>query len=189
MQFTEKVHGKKGIPYGLIIPLFTFLSIYSIYRVSNFLLQPRLETTIVYSPSGVTMPSPQVVTKQPPTSVYLPRINKRLPIQAAIVKDNNWQLFDNSVAWLSTSAVPGEGNVILYAHDWISLWGDLYKMQIGDRVEVGVNGEVYLYEVTESRAVDKTDVESVLSDQNRLTMYTCEGTFDQKRRVVYAKPL
>ncbi len=177
-----------SIPYTYIIPLFVGLSVFAIYKISNLFIQPRSEESVIVSPAEIV--STEVVkTKQPPTSVFIPRINKRLPIQAAIVKDNNWQLFDKSVAWLSTSAVPGQGNVILYAHDWISLWGDLYKVQPGDRVEVDVNGKLFIYEVSESHAVAKNDVESVLSTENRLTMYTCEGSFDQKRRVVYATPL
>ncbi|MCX8008609.1 MAG: sortase [Patescibacteria group bacterium] len=127
-------------------------------------------------------------TKQPPTSIYIPKIQKRHPIQASIVKDNQWQLFDTSVAWLSTSAVPGEGNVILYAHNWKNLWGDLYKLRPGDIIEVDQNGMLHTYVVTESRAVSKHDVEAILSHENRLTLYTCEGAFDQKRRVVYAVP-
>lgn len=127
-------------------------------------------------------------TKQPPTSIYIPKINKRHVIQAAIVKDNAWQLFDTSVAWLSTSAVPGEGNVILYAHNWKSLWGDLYKLVPGDVIELYQGDRLHVYRVIESKAVLKHDIESILSEENRLTLYTCEGAFDQKRRVVYAIP-
>lgn len=126
-------------------------------------------------------------TRQPPTSISIPKINKDLPIQAAQVKDNNWQMFDKAVAWLATSQVPGEGNVILYAHNWKSLWADLYKLNPGDKIEVKQNQKIHVYEVYESRAVNPTDVESILSNENMLTMYTCEGSFDQKRRVVFAK--
>jgi LPXTG-site transpeptidase (sortase) family protein len=127
-------------------------------------------------------------TKQPPTSIFIPKLNKRLPVQASVVKGNTWDLFNTSVAWLSTSAVPGEGNVILYAHDWPNLWGDLYKLQPGDAVEVDQNTTVHIYVVTQSRAVNPEDVQAILSKENQVTMFTCEGTFDQKRRVVVALP-
>ena len=38
------------------------------------------------------------------------------------------------------------------------------------------------------RPSDPEDVEAILSEDNQLTLYTCEGSFDQKRLVVYADP-
>ena len=130
----------------------------------------------------------QELTKQPPTAIKIEKIKKNLPIQAALVKDNQWDMFPKSVAWLSTSAVPGEGNVILYAHNWPTLWADLYKLQPGDSIEVQQNQTWLSYTVTESRAVQANDINAVLNVKNQLTLYTCEGSFDQKRRVVYAFP-
>ncbi len=111
-----------------------------------------------------------------------------MPIQAALIKDNEWDLFTSAIAWLSTSAAPGEGNVILYGHNWWSLFGDLYKLTPGDTIEVQQNNTWKVYIVTESKAIQSTDVDAVFSKENQLTLYTCEGSFDQKRRVVYAKP-
>lgn len=145
-------------------------------------------TTRVRTAVTVT-PTVTPVTKFPPTAVRIAKIKKELPVQAALVNGNEWDMFDKAVAWLSTSAVPGEGNVILYAHNRKSLWLDLYKLRPGDAVEVQQNGIWLAYEVTQSRAVTSKDVDAILSEENQLTMYTCEGSFDQKRRVVYAKPL
>lgn len=184
----KKLLRSSSVAYNIVIPLFTLLLIYSIHNVIYFWEDFRLESPVDVN-SSVVASSVVSNTKQPPTSIYIPKINKRLPIQAAVVKDNSWQLFDSSVAWLSTSAVPDEGNVILYAHNWRSLWGDLYKVTPGDMVEVDQNGKLRTYKVIESKAVSKTDIDAVLSSDNKLTMYTCEGTFDQKRRVVYAVPL
>jgi LPXTG-site transpeptidase (sortase) family protein len=129
-----------------------------------------------------------VTTKLPPTSIRIPALHKTLPIQAALIHNNQWDLFDSSVAWLSTSQVPGEGNVILYAHDWTSLFGDLKTLRYGDIIEVQQNGEWKKYAVVISKAVSPDDVASIMTSNNQLTLYTCEGTFDQKRRVVYALP-
>ncbi len=145
----------------------------------------------VIDPAGTSAVSIRVtpVTKQQPTSIYIPKINKNLPIQAALVHDNQWDMFDASVAWLSTSSVPGEGNVILYAHNRKQLWADLYKLTPGDVIEVDQNNNKHTYIVTESRTVKPTDVDVILSKEDQLTLYTCEGSFDQKRRVVFAKPV
>lgn len=133
--------------------------------------------------------SPTPKSKLPPTAINIPKIHKNLPIKSATIHGNDWDLFGDAVAWLSTSAVPGEGNVILYAHDWQSLWADLYLLKPGDIIEVQQNNLWKKYKVTESRAVGLHDTKSILSNKNRLTLYTCEGSFDQKRRVVYADPI
>lgn len=137
------------------------------------------------TPANIT-PTPAHL---PPTAINIPKIYKNLPIKPATIRGNSWDLFGDAVAWLSTSAVPGEGNVVLYAHDWRSLWADLYLLKPGDTIEVQQNNLWKTYRVTQSRAVDQHDTQSVLSSENRLTLYTCEGSFDQKRRMVYADPV
>ena len=141
-------------------------------------------------PTGIAtiIPAPTSATKQPPTSVSIPKIHSQLPIQAAVVNGNSWQLFNNAVAWMATSALPGQGNVVLYAHDTLPLWGNLYKLQPGDTVEVFQQQVRTTYVVTETRAVGPNEVSAIVSSSNQLTMFTCEGYFDQQRRVVYAKP-
>lgn len=129
-----------------------------------------------------------LTTKLPPTAIRIARLNKFLPISAALVNDNEWDIFDNQVSWLSTSAVPGEGNVILYAHDGPEMFGDLNELEKGDVIEVLQNDVWRSYVVSESRSVTPSDVEAILSEDNQLTLYTCEGSFDQKRLVVYAEP-
>jgi len=134
----------------------------------------------------VTPPSP--TTKLPPTAIRIDKLDKFLPISAALVHDNEWDIFDNQVSWLSTSAVPGEGNVILYAHDKLEMFGDLNELEEGDIIEVLQSDVWKRYEVRETKSVDPQDVEAVLSEDNQLTLYTCEGSFDQKRLVVYSEP-
>ena len=132
---------------------------------------------------------PFQTTKLPPTTIRIDKLDKFLPISAALVHDNEWDIFDNQVSWLSTSAVPGEGNVILYAHDRPEMFGDLNELEKGDTIEVLQNDVWRRYEVRETRSVTPSDVEAILSDDNQLTLYTCEGSFDQKRLVVYADPI
>ena len=146
-------------------------------------------TKILPRPAPSPAARPTHAAKQPPTAINIPKIGKNLPIRPAHVVGNTWDLYDDAVAWLSTSATPGEGNVILYAHDWQSLWGDLYLLNVGDTIEVQQNNVWKEYVVSESRAVAPNDTQSILSEADQLTMYTCEGNFDQKRRVVYAKPV
>lgn len=148
----------------------------------------RTKTQAHITPTQSESPTSKA-TNGPPTAINIPKIGKNLPVKLATVRGNDWDLFGDAVAWLSTSAVPGEGNVILYAHDWASLWADLYLLTPGDTIEIQQNDLWKIYKVTESRAVNLHDTQSVLSSENRLTLYTCEGSFDQKRRVVYADPI
>lgn len=170
-----------------------------------FLLLSGISGVLVYillgaaSPSSTLIPvptqpvaevtvAPVAETKYPPLAIRIPSITSDLPIQAALVRDNQWDMFDNAVAWLSSSAVPGEGNVILYAHNRAKLWRDLYKVKPGDVIEVQQQDKWLRYVVRESRVVQPSDVDAILADQEQLTLYTCEGSFDQKRRLVYADP-
>lgn len=122
----------------------------------------------------------------PPTDIKIPKLGLDLAVSPSIVQGNDWELFDDRVAWLSTSAPAGAGNTILYAHDRVGLFGTLYKLKPGDEIDVYDNKWI-IYKVTELHAVMPTDINSILSNENRLTLYTCEGSFDQKRLVVYAK--
>lgn len=82
------------------------------------------------------------------------------------------------------TAMPGEvGNVFLFGHssyywwDWSeysAIFANLESIQLGDRILVYYNEELYVYQVKETKVVDPTNL-SVL-DQNRnyeLTLMTC----------------
>ena len=162
----------------------------TIYFAPNGIVSIQQLVSTKSPASAAPSPTPHLsrVPKQPPTAINIPKIGKSLPIKPAHVTDNTWDLFDDAVAWLSTSAAPGQGNVILYAHNWQSLWGDLYLLKPGDSIVVQHENAWKEYIVTESREIMANDVQAILSDKNQLTLYTCEGSFNQKRRVVYAKP-
>ncbi|CAN5318216.1 hypothetical protein BH10PAT1_BH10PAT1_4010 [soil metagenome] len=125
------------------------------------------------------------VVSSSPSNIKITKLNLDLAISPSVVKGNDWELFDDRVAWLSTSSLPGKGNTILYAHDRVGLFGNLNKLKIGDEIDVYADKWI-TYKVTEIHAVFPTDINSILSNKNRLTLYTCEGSFDQKRLVVYA---
>lgn len=133
------------------------------------------------------IPSTVETSVNKPTNIKIPKLNLDLAVSPSVVKGNDWQLFDDRVAWLSTSSLPGEGNVILYAHDRIGLFGELYKLKKGDEISIFSKDTWKTYKVTEVHEVTPTDINSILSDRIRLTLYTCSGAFDQKRLVVYAE--
>lgn len=129
------------------------------------------------------------ITEQPPTNLSIPKLSLDLPISAAVIKNGQWQVYDDKVAWLATSSVPRKGNVILYAHNTQKLFGNLKDLKIGDTITVQQNGIESNYSVTKIQTIKANDVEAIVSENNQLTLYTCEGIFDQKRLVVYATPI
>src|SRR3989338_2868627 len=124
----------------------------------------------------------------PPTSITIPQLTLNLSVAPAKIVDNQWTLYDDKVSWLATSKTPGKGNVILFAHNRDNLFGNLKTLAIGQEITVGDGSNLYTYEVTQSRRVTPSDVDAVLSDENQLTLYTCDGSFDQKRLIVIALP-
>lgn len=156
---------------GLIgLAIYFVLPVFSYFQTPANLLAPSLP-----------------VTDSTVNWISIPKFNKSLPVWPAQVNQNSWEVFETAVAWYSDSALPGEGNTILYAHNSSDLFGNLQNLQINDRVLVGYKGFTYIYQVSQTRSISPDYVEAVIAEGTRLTLYTCEGSFDQKRRVVYAE--
>lgn len=111
-----------------------------------------------------------------------------MTVAEARIENNQWTLYDDKVSWLSTSAQPSDGNVIIYAHNRKNLFGSLAKVSIGDDIFLEHLGKTFSYTVKEKNRVLPTSIDSVVSNENRLTLYTCDGAFDQKRLVIVAIP-
>lgn len=130
----------------------------------------------------------QVSQYSPPTSITISSVNLHLPVATGVISNNQWTLYDDKVSWLATSKTPGEGNVILYAHNREKLFANLAKVTIGDRITVGAGEKIFTYQVSLKQKVAPSNVDIVLSKNHQLTLYTCDGSFDQKRLIVIATP-
>lgn len=124
----------------------------------------------------------------PPTKISISSIDLSLDISPGVIVNNQWTLFSDKISWLSTSSRVGEGNTILYGHNRVGLFAGLKKLNIGDEIQVKQDNKIYKYKVWQMHKILPTDVEAVLSNQNQLTLYTCDGSFDQRRLVVFALP-
>jgi LPXTG-site transpeptidase (sortase) family protein len=126
----------------------------------------------------------------PPASIVIPTLDLNLPIAPGIVKNNQWTLYDDKISWLATSEPPGSGkNVILYGHNRPLLFGKLTNLQIGEEITVtDNNGMIFTYTVAQRRKVLPEDIDVIISPKNQLTLYTCDGSFDEKRLIVIAYP-
>ncbi len=123
-----------------------------------------------------------------PTKIIAGSVNVDLNISPGIIIGNDWTLYGDKASWLSTSSTLGKGNVIIYGHNLENLLGNLKNVKIGDEIKILSNDKEFIYEVIEKKAVSPDETEAVLSDENQLTIYTCDGAFDRKRLIVIAKP-
>ncbi len=147
-------------------------------------------------PKKVIAAPPEVVIKQEktgeqlfiPTQISVPSVNISLNISPGIISGNDWTLYDDKASWLSTSATLGKGNVIIYGHNLEPLLGNLKNIEVGDEIKILSNDKEFEFIVTEKKAVSPDQTNAVLSDENQITLYTCDGAFDRKRLIVIAKP-
>jgi len=129
----------------------------------------------------------KTIKNDPPSHIFISSVDLDLPVAPAKIVESQWTLYDDKASWLVTSKAPGEGNVILFAHNRDNLFGALRKINIGDEIQITSGDKKFTYKVVDKHQVKPDDVQAVLSDENRLTLYTCDGSFDQKRLIVIAK--
>lgn len=104
-------------------------------------------------------------------------------------KDGKWVLDDNLVLYLPSSDRLGQGgNTILYAHNKENLFGNLKKVSVGDVVALGAaNGEMYNYSIYSIEYIKPYQMEKISTNlKDTITLFTCDGWFDEKRLVVKA---
>jgi LPXTG-site transpeptidase (sortase) family protein len=151
----------------------------------------------VISPSPMTIVSPlgtnfglsqtQVAAvKISPHRISFPSLGLDLAVAEGQISQNVWTLFDDKVSWLKTSSEPGKGNTIVYGHNRSSLFGGLKNLKRGETITVYHHNETYIYEIFDIKKVAPSDVTAILADTNQLTLYTCDGAFDQKRLIINA---
>ncbi len=163
------------------------IALIAIRVVPNRFLSPHsVEASTLIDPAPLNLRIPLSIA--PPTKISIPSIDLSLDISPGVIVNNQWTLFTDKISWLSTSSRIGEGNTILYGHNRIGLFGGLKKLSVGDEITIKQDDKPYKFKVWQIHKVLPTDVEAVLSNQNQLTLYTCDGSFDQRRLVVFALP-
>lgn len=126
-----------------------------------------------------------------PVIIDIDYLNIHLPIEPALVDNNQWEVSQNGVSYLANSAGVGEpANLVLYAHNKRNRFGSLPWIKIGTEIILtDSNGFKYSYTVNSTRTV-KPDETSVIIPHGyeELTLYTCTGLLDSKRFIVTALP-
>jgi LPXTG-site transpeptidase (sortase) family protein len=124
-----------------------------------------------------------------PVRITLNNEHIDLPIVPAHVSNNKWQTTQSGASYLLSSPIPGtQGNSVIYAHNWASLFGNLVNVKPGEKVVVAFSdGSKQTFTVNYTQTVSP-DQSTILapSDDKRITLYTCTGWFDSKRFVAVA---
>jgi len=124
-----------------------------------------------------------------PSHITISSLGIDLPVYKATIVDNVWPTTTTGASYLTSSPLPGKkGNSVIYAHNWISLFGKLVNARVGDQVVVTYpNGTKKIFVIAYTSVVtpDEATILAPSSD-TRLTLYTCTGFLDSHRFVAVA---
>lgn len=125
-----------------------------------------------------------------PARVIIKDSGINLPLVPAKITNDTWDTTYQGASYLVSSPIPGqEGNSIIYAHNWTSLFGNLTKVKPGQIIEITYeDGSTKKFIVSYTAVVAPTESKILAeSKDKRITLYTCTGFLDSKRFVVVAK--
>ncbi len=124
-----------------------------------------------------------------PERVTIKDLDIDVPIYTAKVVDNKWPTTENGASYLITSPLPGtDGNSVMYAHNWKSLFGNLVNAKTGQEVQVvypDKSVKTFVISYTSEVSPEESTILAPSTDK-RITLYTCSGFLDSKRFVAVA---
>lgn len=127
----------------------------------------------------------------PPVRIIIKDLGIDLPVIPSKIVKNKWETVTSGVSWLSISPVPGEkGNSILYGHNWTNLLGSLPRVKPGYEIQIEYQDKTrksFFVETTGKVSPNNIGV-LAQSEDERITLYTCTGLFDEKRFIAVALP-
>jgi LPXTG-site transpeptidase (sortase) family protein len=143
-----------------------------------------------YKVEKTVAPKKQIASPQSqPQRIVIKGAGIDLPLIPSKIDNDKWETTNAGASYLTSSPIPGtEGNSIIYAHNWATLFGKLVSVKPGEQVEVlYADGSKKRFTVEYTSTVTPTTA-SILAPttDKRITMYTCTGFLDSKRFVVVA---
>jgi LPXTG-site transpeptidase (sortase) family protein len=141
-----------------------------------------------FAPDQVTplpiQPADKVYKTLGEMNIEIPTLGINFPIVGAAINKNGWDLtwLKNNVAYLEGSAYPTlAGNTVLTAHvrdsnNGLGPFSDIKGMQLGQKIYIHANGQVYIYQVQENRKVLPSNISVVFKHEEYdwITLVTCE---------------
>lgn len=186
---SSKRKQKKSLNHKLITKFFTSLLLI-IAGASILIYSSIQEIDWIKKSSTQTQKTQEIDTSRArPVKMYIPEMNRILYVSDGSVVGNRWSISETGVSYYTDSALPGDGNTVIYGHNTQDILGGLWRVQNQDYIYVILqNGEYKKYQVYERKEIKPTQVEILKStEDSRLTIYTCSGFLDTARFVLSAK--
>ena len=144
--------------------------------------------------TGFPMGRVTTLPEQPPAKAYtdsamtleIPKLGVSMPIVGVPASTDGWNVtwLGDAAGWLEGSAFPTwAGNTVITGHVWDAYnqpgpFAELKTLHYGDTIEIYAWGQVYTYEVRESKVFWSRTASSRVfrhEETDVLTLLTCEG--------------
>ncbi|MBP9690838.1 class D sortase [Candidatus Woesebacteria bacterium] len=188
-QLFLKRQAASPLPQSEGVPALEFAqSVYAGNSLFSSNLRDFTHANLWFPESSIPAPNKEISVKE--YTISIPKLN----LTELVVKVGGDDLSKSLIHYLPTS-IPGQyGNVAIFGHstlpqlfnakDYKTVFTYLPKLDIGDSIQVGIEGKEYNYEVVDMYIV-KPDEVSVLEQQfneSFLTLVTCvpPGTYNER---------
>lgn len=114
----------------------------------------------------------------------IPSLSVSTPIVGVPLTKDGWDVtwLDDSAGWLNGTAFPTwSGNSVITGHVWDAydqpgIFSDLKTLRYGDHIKIHAYGQVYIYEVRQTKRIAPENVSAALAHEDKawLTLLTCE---------------
>lgn len=114
----------------------------------------------------------------------IPKLTVSTPIVGVPLTQDGWDVtwLGQKAGWLNETAFPSwAGNSVITAHVWDAynqpgIFYNLKDLQYGDLIKVHAFGQVYTYEVRETKQIAPNNFSAILKHEDKawLTLLTCE---------------
>ena len=182
--------GKKSTHINSCANCLLVIGFLSLFILSYLIYQRYNPQNLSFDLPPATYSVNQDISSLQPIGIKIDSINLSLSIIPSEINDNKWEASTKGISYLRTSVIPGDkGNSILYGHNWPNLLGSLKRVKPGQEIVVIYNDNSRRsFEVEYLMSVSPSET-SILekSEDNRITLYTCDGFLDSKRLVAVAK--
>lgn len=146
---------------------------------------------VISEPQKVDTPEERAVISRDSDHLVIPKID----LDQKIWFGHGEWLVNRGVWHIPESSTPDRGsNTVLVGHRFTykdpAVFYHLDKVAVGDPIIAVVGGKLYNYKVTEKKIVNPTDlwIEDP-TDDNRLTIYTCDPLWSIRNRLVVVASL
>lgn len=128
----------------------------------------------------------EIIPKEEPKILFIPKLNLELPIVKAKIEKGQWELPEQTVAYLPGSSLTSKrGNLVIFGNNNLKVLGRLPLLKFKDKIYLLGESQYFVFEVEEAKTVLPTD-ETIFKDteEKTLTIFSTPDYLKGKRFVV-----